>query len=535
MKKIKWIIFIAIVVVGTTAFAAQATTMPGVAGKIQTASMSFFTNIQSMALSLLFKLFAVSFAVKSINMVLKGAQIQDLLGNLARTVIAIGCYVYLIDNADTLLPAIIDSARTLAAQGSGMSIDALNPKDIMSLGIDLQDNMVLAFNQKSGADSFTGAIKNFFPAMQIFGACVMILGAFAAISFNLFLAFCEAYMIVAISPLMFALGASEWTKDNALKPFQSMISIGLKIMVCSLIAAYAIHVAPDWATQLSTWEITNWKPMWDTAFEIFALGILALWAPSKLTQAVLSGGSGLSASDAVQTGGNVGSMVAGAGAAALVAGTGGAAAIAQGSKALAEATKLSPESAGRAVGSALSSLTGGAGGGSVQSPGSGLSGMASSTSGGGQPGGLAGDLAKNMPAYSGPSADSQKSGSASQPTSSIISTDTNIGNAKSAANSSPATGTGANDATTSAASGTTDASASKSATQAGGDATGASVGGASANTAPATDLQKSIAQAMDSMGASKKPSFADHLASIPKFMPQENMVSGAAVSHAHHD
>lgn len=515
MRILKTLLVVVGLVIASAVFADP---MPGISGKIQTISLQFEQNITDMAMNLLFSLFAVSFAVKSIHMVIKRAEIGELLANMVKTMLAIGAYVFFIKNAPWLLQAIIESARTLASTGSGLSASMLNPADIMSIGIDLQDNMVLAFNQKTGADSFIGALTNFFPSLLLTVACLMILFAFAMIAGNLFLAFAESYLILAVSPLMFALGATEWTKSNALKPFQSMISVAIKIMVVALVAAFTINMAPSWATQLASWDMTNWKPMWQTCFEILGIGVLAVWAPSKLSSAILSGGAGLSAGDGMQTAGNIGSIATGAGAAALAAGTGGASMLGQGAKSLAAATSTTPESAGRAVGSAMSSMAGGAGNGGVQPPGSGMSATPSANMPGGE---KTGPIAASFGDSATPTA----------PSSSLINTDTNVGNAKAAA-STPAAPVSAN--TSTAGTDTAGATSPATASTTTGDATGGSVGGAG-NSASAPATKSDMQQAISQMMGGNKPSAMDHLSSIPNFVPPEGMVSGASVEHANHD
>lgn len=501
-------------------FVSYAEAGTGILDQVKTSSLSFYTNISSMAMSLLFGLFGVAFAWKAITMVQKRMEVGEMMVEVTKSIIAIGLYVYFIQKGDFLLGTIVDSAKTMASTGAGIPISNLNPDAIMGLGIDLQDSMVKDFNTNTGADSFLGAITNFFPSLMIMIACLIILLSFAMISFNLFLAYAEMYLIIAVAPFMFAMGGTPWTKDNVMKPFQSMIAVSVKIFILALIAKVAIDSAPIWSTLLAQWKIDDWRPMWKVAFQIGTVGVLALLAP-KLASAILAGGSSMSAGDALQAGGNVGSMATGAGAAAL----GVAAATGGGLSKVASALggNSTAESIGKSAGQGAQNLMnniGGSGSSGVQPPGSGMSATPSANMPGGpKTGPIAasfGDSASTAPAA---------------PTSSSISTDTSVGNAKAAAATSsaaPATSTGAS--VTPAAGPSTAAATPATAT---GDATGASVGGGGASaSAPATksDMQQAISQAMGDMGG-KKPSIMDHIASIPSFVPPEGMVSGASVSH----
>lgn len=311
---------------------AESPDMVDLATQIQNTSLTFYTNIQGLATNLLLSLFGITFTLKTIHLVLRRAEFQEVVVSMVKMILALGTYVLLIRSGDYYLKTILEGAKYLATTGTGLPNGYFNPSDIMSVGIDLQDNMVRTFNAATGADGFIGSITNFLPAMVLMIGCLIILFAFAMIAINLFLGYCEAYLIIAVAPVMFALGGTEWTKDSVLKPFQSMIAVSLKIIVCAIIGKIAIEAAPLWQAWLATWTITNWKPLFEVAFQILGLGILALWAPSKLASAVLNGGSGLSASDAVQTAGHVGSTATGVAAVAL----GGVAAAAGGGAAAAK-------------------------------------------------------------------------------------------------------------------------------------------------------------------------------------------------------
>lgn len=480
---------------------AASSTITGISDQIKNSSLAFYDNISAMAIHLLFMLFGIAFSVKAIMLVLKRAEFQELVVAMVKMILAVGVYLLFIKEGVWFLTSIIDSAKMMGATGAGISADKLNPGAIMYLGIDLQDSMVKNFNDRTGADSFMGAITNFFPAMMIMVACLIILFSFAMIALNLFLTYCEMYLLIAIAPFMFALGGMDWTKDNALKPWQSMIAVSVKIMVIALIAKIAIDSAPTWSEQLAQWQIDDWKPMWQVAFQILSIGVLALLAP-KFATAAMSGGTSMSAADALQAGGNVGSMVTGAGAAAL----GVAAATGSGASKLMDALNAGggAKAAGEGTRTMMDKMGGGATGGG------GASGLVFTPSlPGAHSGGVAGDLAGRK--YEGDDASSgQTSTSASDIGASPASADTSATASNAAPEATPA--------------------ASK------GDAKGALVSGQTPTAkpdAPASrkDLEAAIHHAMQQ----NKPGVVDKLAQLPDYVPNEGMVSGASVSHVNLD
>lgn len=455
--------------------------------QVKASSLSFYTNISSMAINLLFALFGISFAWKSISLVLKKAEFQEIAVMIIKAMIGVGVYTLFIQQGDYYLTTIADSAKMMASTGAGISMDKLNPGAIMDVGIDLQDTMMKNFNKASGADTFIGALTSFFPALMMVIACILILFSFAMISFNLFLAYCEMYIIIAVAPFMFALGGTEWTKDNALKPFQSMIAVSVKIMILALIANLAIQSAPTWSAHLLEWKIDDWKPLWKVISQIVAIGVFALLGP-KLASAIIAGGSSMSAGDALQAGGNLGSMTTGGGAAALMTGGALAAPVIAAAKAGLGAAG-GAEGLGRMVGSVLSA--GGGAGKEVQPPGEGMGATAS----------LATTMGVKPMSRDSPKPELPSGGGDSSPG----------GDAKiMPGGSSPAPSGGAT-----------------------GNAIGATVGGSSAgSSSPVT--QQQMADAMKQMQGGQKTSLMDKIAGLPNFIPPEGVISGAAVSHVDH-
>lgn len=477
---------------------------------VQATSLNFYSNISVTAISLLISLFSIAFTWKSIQLVLKRAEFQELVVELIRAMISVGVYLMFIQYGAEWLKAIVDSSKQLASTGASIPLENLNPGALMDLGIDLQDTMVKNFNERTGADSFIGALTNFFPALMLTFACLAILFSFAMLSFNLFLTYCEMYLIIAVAPFMFALGGLPWTKDNAMKPWQSMLAVSVKIMVLALIAKFAIDLSPIWAEQLTQWTTKDWKPLWKVISQVGSVGVLALLGP-KLAAAILAGGTSMSAGDALQAGGNIGSMATGA--AAIGAGTaalafGGAAGAADllGKGAGAAGMKMpTAESAGRFVGSMFSGKGDSTG---VKEPGGGDLGLP----------GLKGktDTPKSPP----PDALKSFGGEAETPSSTTTSNDST---------GSSDTGETSNNTPTTAP---PESTSSPTTSAPKGDASGAKVGGSADTSAPASkaNMQKAIKDAMGSMQGNK-PGVIDHIANIPKFVPPDQMISGAAVSH----
>lgn len=513
--------------------APPAGSMADVGGQVQLASLKFYENIQGMAMNLLFGLFGVAFVWESINLVLKRSDFQEVVVSAVRSMIAVLTYAMFIKYGSVWMQAIVDSVKIMSSTGTGVPTASLNPAAIMAMGIDLQDQMILNFNQQSGGDTIIGALSNFFPSLMIVCVVLILLLAFGLIAFNLFLAYTEMYLLIAVAPLLFAMGGSKWTRDNAMKPWQSMIAVAVKIAVIAIIANIAIQAIPAWGTQLSTWKIDNWTPLWDVAMSALGVGVLSLMAP-KLAAAALAGGSAMSAGDAIQAGGNIGGMATGAGAIALGAAAAGASGAGKAAQALGGA---GAEIGG--IGKALKAgfdhnrnLGMGSGKSGVMPPGSGLSptggfaaaiqapipGIKSAASMVGAKAIEAGksfaDGGKGMLAQAGDAINNSVGGQ--------------VASKISGGNKSSSAAAGQDSTNTSTENSTSTAEASPTQTQnidtpskkTPGNATGASIGGGN---------QPSF----NSQTPQEHSRLLDKLAHMRDFVPPEGIVSGGSVSHVH--
>lgn len=497
--------------------APPAGSMADVGGQVQLASLKFYENIQGMAMNLLFGLFSVAFVWETINMVIKRSDFQEVVVNTVRAMIAVLTYAMFIQYGSVWMQAIVDSVKIMASTGAGVPTASLNPAAIMAMGIDLQDQMILNFNQQSGGDTIIGALSNFFPSLMIVCVVLIILLAFGLIAFNLFLAYTEMYLLIAVAPLLFAMGGSKWTRDNAMKPWQSMIAVGVKIAVIAIIANVAIQAIPAWGTQLSTWKIDNWTPLWDVAMSALAVGVLSLMAP-KHAAAALAGGSAMSAGDAIQAGGNIGGMATGVGAAALgvaAAGAGGASKVAQ-----------ALGGAGAEAGGVTKALKAGFDQNRNAGMGFGESAVRAPVQGIKSAAGMAGvkmvktgkslaEGGKGMLAQAGDAINNSVGGQVA----SKISGGNKSSSAAAAGQDSTNTST-ENSTSTAEASPTQTQNTDTSSKKTPGNATGASIGGGNQ---PEFQAQNPQAHAK----------LLDNLAHMRDFVPPEGMVSGGSVSHVH--
>lgn len=280
-------------------------------------AFNFQNNISSLALKLLWGLAALETAWGTVKHVLEQQPFEKLIGLLFKIAFFPALYTLLVHKGSEWLPAIVEGFKLFGTQGTGLTQE-IDPLTIFDMGVALQNSMVSTFNKESGADSAIGALQNIFPALLMTFICIIILISFAAMALLLFLSVVEAYLLMAVSPILFAFGGSRWTKGIATKPWNSMIAVGLKITILYLILSVSLQLAPLWAKSAASWTMMDWSPLWYVAFSAVATGVLT-WKIPRIAADALSGTASLSAGEALQI------------TAAAIAGMAGAAAL--GSKA----------------------------------------------------------------------------------------------------------------------------------------------------------------------------------------------------------
>jgi type IV secretion system protein TrbL len=242
-SKSKWFLIAAIVVlmVPDIAMAMSTGTPMEVQNEFKKVAFTFSNNISSLALKLLWGLAALETAWGTAKHVLEQHPFEKLVGMLFKIAFFPALYTLLVHKGSEWLPAIVEGFKLFGTVGTGLNQD-IDPLTIFDMGVALQNSMVTTFNQESGADSAIGALQNIFPALLMTFICIIILISFAAMALLLFLSIVEAYLLMAVAPILFAFGGARWTKDIATKPFNSMIAVGLKITILYLILSISLQL-----------------------------------------------------------------------------------------------------------------------------------------------------------------------------------------------------------------------------------------------------------------------------------------------------
>ncbi|VGO09311.1 Conjugative transfer protein TrbL [plant metagenome] len=267
---------------------------------MQAASLAVADKLAPYGFRLLGLLFIIQLALRHGKQMFAGTELTQILAKLVFSVIWIGFLMWLINSHFYVLNAIFSSFQTLGGIAAG-GVD-ISPGKIMSVGIQLQNNLGASYNDATGAnDGLVAALKHFFPSLMMMVACVSIMVSFFVIALAVAIATLEFYMIVAAAPIAFAMGGLDALKQSSISPLQAMLSIGYRVLILGVIVGVIGTQVGAWDAAFKTVKINDWTPIWTVVFGSL-LGAVAAFSAGKIAAALASGQSNISGNEAMFAG-----------------------------------------------------------------------------------------------------------------------------------------------------------------------------------------------------------------------------------------
>jgi type IV secretion system protein TrbL len=292
---------------------------------------------------------------------------DQILVTLAKKVLYVGAFAFIIGNFKSLAGIIFDSFSSIGLKASGGTLtaaDLMRPGFVASAGFTAAHPLLEETGQFSGFDVLTNL-----PTILILLLCwILIVLAFFVLSVQLFVTLIEFKLTTLASFILvpFAL----WGKTSFLaeKTLGNVIASGVKVMVLAIIIGIGSTIFGQLATTLTRpIDIASAMSLLLAALSLFGLGIFG----PGIAAGLVSGAPQLGAGAAAGTVAGAGAVVIGGGAMAL----GGLRAAASGSmSAVRSAASLAGSTAsgataaadmGAARQSAQSVISGSSGGGSA--------------------------------------------------------------------------------------------------------------------------------------------------------------------------
>lgn len=329
--------------VGTAAAAGditQGNEMNGLLRMLYDAASEWSPRLQGYALTLLGSLALIQLVWTFMPLVMKQADLGEIVGELIRFLMAVGFFYAIIEHSAPWATAVVNSFREAAGTASGLG-RALQPGDMFAVAVDFSRTIV-------------EGISVFSPGKAILIAIVgcLVLLCFAFIAAFMFVTLVESYVIINASVLFYGFGGSQWTRDFAIAPLRFVIAVGAKLFVLTLIVGIIVTSAKSWLA-----AYTN-----DEASLMTLAGLALVCAYLTKTIPELIGGmiSGTSMGGGSAIGGMAAAGAAGAAAAIATIATAGAAAPAAAAIGAGGTSAGAAGTAGGLAGSLNSSMAAGA-------------------------------------------------------------------------------------------------------------------------------------------------------------------------------
>lgn len=269
------------------------------------------TTLQSVALKWLGAFMLLQFVWTNIAQIVSGAEIEKFFAKLAGSLLWGGVCIYLFENG---APFITKVSGQFLEIGSGIGTVAFDPTSPLDKGIGVASSLLEQLDKTQGIFQSL----NPFPSIMMGLVSVVILGTSALIAFKILMLFIETKIVIALSPISFALLGLDALREQGFAPLKYLIALAYRVMIYAAIlitiSAFSAEIIKEFATLPAMSDPSVWPPIWAAALGYVLLFGVA-WKADSIATMLASGSSQMSTGDAAAVG-----AVAGAAAAAAVSG-----------------------------------------------------------------------------------------------------------------------------------------------------------------------------------------------------------------------
>lgn len=282
------------------------TSVQGLLDLVLQQSHQWSGKLYDYAIRLFWLLASIQFIWTFMPLVIKQADIGEIVGELLRFVLVVGFFLAVMKYSVEWSSAIVDSFRDAAASASGLG-RALEPGDMLAVALDFGRTMVKGISVFSPAKGLLIAV-----------CAILVLACFAFIAAFMFVTLVESYVIINASVLFFGFGGSQWTRDFAIAPMRFTVAIGAKLFVLTLIVGLIVQSAKQWLAAYTNDEAS--------LMTMVGLALVCCYLTKTIPDVIGGMISGTSMGGGSAIGGMAAASAAGAAAAIATIATAGAAA-----------------------------------------------------------------------------------------------------------------------------------------------------------------------------------------------------------------
>jgi len=247
-----------VVVIAAVFFmSATVSTRAGLLDDIQTfyanATFGWMDAAMNVARSIFLALIALEVVFTLVELLFRQRNLEDYLGALTFKLISIGVAVTLLTVAPTWIPAILSDFSRMGnyiGQGGG-TVNALTPSGIIQIG---QSICVTLWNTFLAIGN--PVEKALFVIPVVFSMLMVLLGI-GALAIQFLLTMIEAYIILGGTAFLLGFIGSRWTMSWAERYFGMVAVMGVKILVVSLLAAFAQQLGNEINAMIAAAQSAN--------------------------------------------------------------------------------------------------------------------------------------------------------------------------------------------------------------------------------------------------------------------------------------
>ena len=295
-------------------------------------------QLTGIAFSLLFYLSLLQFSIKGYAMVLDG-EIEKSIGNVAKYILWVGFIVWMmspsaspvrdgLSNGADFIQRTVNYLLGFASTISGGDGNAFDAGYIFSVGLQASHDLIFSVAKASMGTVANAVVTVAFPITGIFSALMLmimnllILATAGYIAIKIFMVKLDASIMIAISPLSFALNGLSALREQGMAPFKNLLTVMYRILILAAIVS-AMKVVSENLTQVldkasAAGGFTDiWTPITAAIFGYILLAYMAHRSDGIA--------NGLSSGSSMFSSGDMASSVAAGVAAGMAVATGGAA------------------------------------------------------------------------------------------------------------------------------------------------------------------------------------------------------------------
>ena len=195
-------------------------------------------TILAIARNLFMGLATLSLILGLIRMLLTGeGNVGTVFAHIAKWLLYVGIFTWMMSSLDSasFIPKIIVNSFVKIASTMGGNID-IAPDDILTSGIRIY-GIIIERGWNAGWGDFVG--------LTVIGTIILVVIAITA-GF-IAVAIVEMHLVICGGAVLLGFGGFEYTRDIALSYIRYAISVGMKLIMISIVYSLAVTLIPSWA------------------------------------------------------------------------------------------------------------------------------------------------------------------------------------------------------------------------------------------------------------------------------------------------